>query len=563
METNIAIPSNIGTDTLLPTNRAKTNTDSDKQSESEFIDNFLTVLITNLNPSDLSLDKDTSDKLSKLVTNEAESNKDLIGLDLKQFIKNLKNELSNGKPHKLSLDGLENIVEKLLNSNTLNMLSKDSKQDKLINTTSEPNNENLLKELSDLTGKLTQSNKTLVDNLIDSNKLKSEEKDENLIKSLDNLNSKLNKDEKGIEKLLFNLRKFLTKDEFNLIKKNIQNGNSKDNSIIAPKLTAISKYLSIITGKENEAKNKIELKTNNITLDSSIKKMDIQSPTNVIQNVQIQASDDLTTILEKESKTLTNTLENSISTEKNTENNAAILKSEDNQNVKSKLVVDKNPLAFELNDKTGQIKLDFDSKGDNPLSKDFTKEQKQELLKQNIAKSDISQLITGKTNAKGVELKKADTIMKSNFVENAIKSIKMTKSGGNNIARIMLSPRTLGDITLRISMIGNNVKLHIKAEKSEAADHIDRQLPLLKEKLSESGLRVDQVIIESAESENLASFNQQQQKNEQEELRRQFVKSFRNIAAKEDFELSMNEVAYYNSNNQLSSYTKVGSKINV
>ena len=197
------------------------------------------------------------------------------------------------------------------------------------------------------------------------------------------------------------------------------------------------------------------------------------------------------------------------------------------------------------------------------MSKDFSKEQRQELLKQNIAKSDISQLITGKAKVKGVELKKADTIMKSNFVENAIKSIKMTRNGGNNIARIMLAPRELGDITLRISMIGNSVKLHIKAEKSEAADHIDRQLPLLKDKLNDSGLRIDQVTIESAESENLASYNQQQQKNEQEELRRQFVKSFRNIAAIEDFELSMNEVAYYNSNNQISSYTKAGSKINV
>lgn len=559
METNKAIPSNYGSDILSPIKKATSKSEKTEPTDSEFINNFLTVLITNLNPNDLSLDKDTSDKLSKLISNEAQSNKDLSGLDLKQFIANLKNELSNGKPHKLSLDGLESIVEKLLNNNNLKMLSKETNQDKLIDTSSESINENIFNKLGDLTGKFTKSKETLVNNLLDNNELK----DENLIKTIDTVAVKSNKDEKGIEKLLFNLRKFLTKDEFNLIKKNLQSGNSKETNFIAPKLTAISKYLSIITGKENEAKNKIELKSNDISLDVSTKKSDNLPSTNLIQNAQIQASDDLTTVLEKESKFITNTSENNLTTEKKAENQAPIIKGDDNQISKSKIIADKNTLEFEINNKNGQIKLEFDNKGEGPLSKDFSKEQRQELLKQNIAKSDISQLITGKAKVKGVELKKADTIMKSNFVENAIKSIKMTRNGGNNIARIMLAPRELGDITLRISMIGNSVKLHIKAEKSEAADHIDRQLPLLKDKLNDSGLRIDQVTIESAESENLASYNQQQQKNEQEELRRQFVKSFRNIAAIEDFELSMNEVAYYNSNNQISSYTKAGSKINV
>lgn len=559
METNKAIPSNYGSDILSPIKKATSKSEKTEPTDSEFINNFLTVLITNLNPNDLSLDKDTSDKLSKLISNEAQSNKDLSGLDLKQFIANLKNELSNGKPHKLSLDGLESIVEKLLNNNNLKMLNKETNQDKLIDTSSESINENIFNKLGDLTGKFTKSKETLVNNLLDNNELK----DENLIKTIDTVAVKSNKDEKGIEKLLFNLRKFLTKDEFNLIKKNLQSGNSKESNIIAPKLTAISKYLSIITGKENEAKNKIELKSNDISLDASTKKSDNLPSTNLIQNTQIQASDDLTTVLEKESKIITNTSENNLTTEKKAENQAPIIKGDDNQISKSKIIADKNTLEFEINNKNGQIKLEFDNKGEGPLSKDFSKEQRQELLKQNIAKSDISQLITGKAKVKGVELKKADTIMKSNFVENAIKSIKMTRNGGNNIARIMLAPRELGDITLRISMIGNSVKLHIKAEKSEAADHIDRQLPLLKDKLNDSGLRIDQVTIESAESENLASYNQQQQKNEQEDLRRQFVKSFRNIAAIEDFELSMNEVAYYNSNNQISSYIKAGSKINV
>jgi flagellar hook-length control protein FliK len=139
----------------------------------------------------------------------------------------------------------------------------------------------------------------------------------------------------------------------------------------------------------------------------------------------------------------------------------------------------------------------------------------------------------------------------------------MSKSGASNTARIMLTPRTLGDITLRISMVGNSVKLHIKADKSETAEHIDRQLPLLKERLNDNGLKVEQVIIDSAESENLTYFNQNQDKNEQKELRRQFIDSFRNLAAKEDFELSLDNVAYYNIDSPIMSYNKVGSKVNV
>ncbi|TNE35983.1 hypothetical protein EP342_00980, partial [bacterium] len=320
METNKAIPSNYGSDILSPIKKATSKSEKTEPTDSEFINNFLTVLITNLNPNDLSLDKDTSDKLSKLISNEAQSNKDLSGLDLKQFIANLKNELSNGKPHKLSLDGLESIVEKLLNNNNLKMLSKETNQDKLIDTSSESINENIFNKLGDLTGKFTKSKETLVNNLLDNNELK----DENLIKTIDTVAVKSNKDEKGIEKLLFNLRKFLTKDEFNLIKKNLQSGNSKETNFIAPKLTAISKYLSIITGKENEAKNKIELKSNDISLDVSTKKSDNLPSTNLIQNAQIQASDDLTTVLEKESKFITNTSENNLTTEKKAENQAPI-----------------------------------------------------------------------------------------------------------------------------------------------------------------------------------------------------------------------------------------------
>ena len=138
----------------------------------------------------------------------------------------------------------------------------------------------------------------------------------------------------------------------------------------------------------------------------------------------------------------------------------------------------------------------------------------------------------------------------------------MTKSGGSNVARIMLNPRSLGDLTMRISLVGNNVKLFIKADKSEAAEHIDRQLPLLKERLVENGLKVEQVIIESSESDHLANNSNNQNRNEQEELRRQFVQSFKNLAAKEDFDIAYGDAVYSNSSSAMS-YTQAGSRINV
>ena len=77
-----------GTDIVSPSKKA---TKISKESkELDFMDNFLNVLITNMNPGDLSLDSQTSDKLTKLVNSEIESNEYLSGIDLKQFINSLK-----------------------------------------------------------------------------------------------------------------------------------------------------------------------------------------------------------------------------------------------------------------------------------------------------------------------------------------------------------------------------------------------------------------------------------------------------------------------------------------
>lgn len=524
METNITIPTGNRTDALLPHKKASSKQNKNEINNSEFIDNFLNTLIASLNPGDLSLDKSSIDKLSSLVLNEAKSNQGLSDLDLKQFIKNLKKELSNAKPHQLSLEDLEEIVTKLLSKSSLGIL-------KFGKTQKGSDNQNL-NSFETLLNSNTKENENAL----------SELKGKNIISEDNIVGGKANKSNGKMEKLLLNLRKFLSKDEFSAIKKSLLAGDTNINKHIEPKAEAIQKFVSIITGKEADAKNKIDLKLANVNLDVHSQNDEIGKQ--LIENV--------------------NSTHN-----KETQSNPIkiidgfiVSKDAEKQTQNTKPILDINNLKYEIENQNGQIKLVFDKSGENLLSKDFLKEQKKELLKQNIIKSDVTNLID-RTNTQKIDVKKADNIMKSNFVENVIKNIKLAKSGSNNVARIMLTPRHLGDITLRISMIGNSVKLHIKADKSETAEHIDRQLPLLKDRLNDNGLKVEQVIIDAPESENLTYFNQNQNKNEQGELRRQFVDSFRNLAAKEDFELSMNDVAYYNMDNPMVGYDKVGSITNV
>lgn len=482
METNITLPSKNGTDKILQ--NKKVSTAKEEPQELDFIDNFLSVLITNMNPSDLSLDSQTSDKLSKLIDSNPEGNKDLSNIDLKQFISSLKSELANGKPHQLSLEGMKETIT--------NLLAEQSGNGKL--------NPNL--QTTDLAN-LTET-----------------------------------KDDSS-EKLLLNLRKFLTEDEYNSIKNNLKPGVTKKNIEASPKVDAINRFISVITGKELDAKSKIVSKTNNISLES-----DNLSITNANTGITTSALK-----LEESS------VENHNMSFDPKQNDSPIL-------LKSNTLKTEDNIAFSLEKdlKLEMIKSSTIINSDGDLSQEFGNQQNKDSLKQRIAKSDISELL-GKSVTKKSELTKTENIAKSDFVEKAIKNIKLTKSGGTNIARIMLNPRSLGDITLRITLIGNSVKLYVKADKAEAAEHLERQLPLLKERMAESGLRVEQVIIESSESDNLKNNQERNSKNEQEELRRQFVKSF-GKTAKEEFDISKFDVANYNSS-PFSGYTKAGSKINV
>lgn len=536
-----------GTDIVSPSKKA---TKISKESkELDFMDNFLNVLITNMNPGDLSLDSQTSDKLTKLVNSEIESNEYLSGIDLKQFINSLKSELANEKPHKLTLDSIKATITKLISKFTdlkLNLNSTESGLD-IIKENFDNN--------QDLTNKLDNKDNAKVAYKIH--------------KNLEADNSNLANDS---EKLLFNLRKYLTIDEYNTIKKNIQSGANTQESKLTPKVEAISRFLTEMAGKETDAKSKIVAKASDILLSKEVVKTTQSQETTLLKSdsVVTKISDDISQNLsmnnaDNESKN------NSLKSELNSSIEGKVVEPElknitanlDNKQTTptSKIVDEKYVANAEKQIKYEQGLGDNTKKESGEFGKEFTREQNKEVIKQRIVKSDISELLT-RTNTKKIEATKAETTSRSNFVENAIKTIKMTKSGGSNVARIMLNPRSLGDLTMRISLVGNNVKLFIKAEKSEAAEHIDKQLPLLKERLVENGLKIEQVIIESSESDHLANNSNNRNRNEQEELRRQFVQSFKNLAAKEDFDIAYGDAVYSNSSSAMS-YTKAGNKINV
>lgn len=560
-----------GTDIVSPSKKA---TKISKESkELDFMDNFLNVLITNMNPGDLSLDSQTSDKLTKLVNSEIESNEYLSGIDLKQFINSLKSELANEKPHKLTLDSIKATITKLISKFTdlkLNLNSTESGLD-IIKENFDNN--------QDLTNKLDNKDNAKVAYKIH--------------KNLEADNSNLANDS---EKLLFNLRKYLTIDEYNTIKKNIQSGANTQESKLTPKVEAISRFLTEMAGKETYAKSKIVAKESDILLshksgrNNSSQNVTIPEPSsinaklvdninqvntqlesnknlqNVINdkplNIDIEDTAILNKAIESESKLLSADKQGKQIDNIDTKvNNISATLNNRQTNSSGKLVEEKIVVNTDSQIKSEQGLDDNSKKESGEFSKEFTREQTKETIKQRVIKSDISELLT-RANTKKVEATKTETITRSNFLENTIKTIKMTKSGGSNVARIMLNPRSLGDLTMRISLVGNNVKLFIKAEKSEAAEHIDKQLPLLKERLVENGLKIEQVIIESSESDHLANNSNNQNRNEQEELRRQFVQSFKNLAAKEDFDIAYGDAVYSNSSSAMS-YTQAGSRINV
>lgn len=307
------------------------------------------------------------------------------------------------------------------------------------------------------------------------------------------------------EQFLSKIKKYLSNSEFEKIKNNLQKGDSQQISKEALPEKQFAPIGLDISEKESSAKLKISNK-NTTSLN------DILQPSVKLEDTTIASSKlDKGTLQEKQSQ----------------------------QSIIKESIV--NEIGKEQSgtfSKEGSLSSDGKQQGS---SANLAKEK----LQAKVAKTQIADLITS-TKTETTESAKADTTMRSNFVEKAIKTIKLAKNGVSSNARIVLQPRQLGSVNMRMNLIGNSVSLVIKAEKSETLQHLEKQLPALKEKLTESGLRLDQITYESSESNDLQNDEQNNNRHEQEELRRKFVNSIKNRAAKGRFEIADMDLANYN-----------------
>ncbi len=124
------------------------------------------------------------------------------------------------------------------------------------------------------------------------------------------------------------------------------------------------------------------------------------------------------------------------------------------------------------------------------------------------------------------------------------KTIQMVKNTSNNSvqkARLYLTPKSLGTVIVEIQMHNDIASLKIKADTKEVLKSIESQLPGLKEKLGQQGIKTDSVDIglRNSEQELLGqnSFAGGSREDYSEsEARKEFINSFGALSAGETFE---------------------------
>ncbi|MDA1053686.1 MAG: flagellar hook-length control protein FliK [Planctomycetota bacterium] len=95
---------------------------------------------------------------------------------------------------------------------------------------------------------------------------------------------------------------------------------------------------------------------------------------------------------------------------------------------------------------------------------------------------------TGDPNARGLNLTDAD---QARFVDRVARAVQATGERGGTL-RIRLSPPELGSLTLEIKVQGGAVTARVEADTPAARSLLLENLPLLRERLAEHGMRVDQ-----------------------------------------------------------------------
>ena len=131
------------------------------------------------------------------------------------------------------------------------------------------------------------------------------------------------------------------------------------------------------------------------------------------------------------------------------------------------------------------------------------------------------------------------------FDKTTLKMVRNLPEQGIQNAKLILQPKSLGTVFVKISVKDKNVQLDIKTETQEAMKSIENQLPALKEKLAQQGLTADRVDLKYkgtdnnfAERDNYAQ-NQSGAKQDKE-TRQQYLRSFasanQSIANNEHFD---------------------------
>ncbi len=147
-------------------------------------------------------------------------------------------------------------------------------------------------------------------------------------------------------------------------------------------------------------------------------------------------------------------------------------------------------------------------------------------------------------------------IKPKDFADVTFKIINNLPANSISNARISLNPPSLGKIMIAIRLINDNLSLNIKVENKDIFKLIENQIPYLKDKLQLTGIKIENLEFNSNNDKTVEYQNNNyssQQKNQKENLMREFLKTFRqfNINAPENNTLEAGNKSMFINNQQV------------
>lgn len=124
---------------------------------------------------------------------------------------------------------------------------------------------------------------------------------------------------------------------------------------------------------------------------------------------------------------------------------------------------------------------------------------------------------TGDANARGANITEAD---QARFVDRVARAIHANGERGGTL-RIRLSPPELGSMTLEVKVQGGAVHARVEADTPAARSLLLENLPLLRERLAEQGMRIDQFNVDLSDRHTGGTPDGMQQNDQQQQDRPQ------------------------------------------